>query len=71
MDNRPLPAMNNAPKDPAGAGDAFMVLSALSLASGRSIWQSLYLGSHTAPYQVGIVGNMPLDRDQMALEIQT
>ena len=65
-----LPAMNSSPKDAAGAGDAFMVLSALSLASGRSIWESAYLGSLAAAYQVGRVGNIPLDQGELALEIQ-
>ena len=65
-----LPAMNKVPKDPAGAGDAFMVLSALSLAAGRSIWESSYIGSLAAACQVGRVGNIPLVPDELASEIK-
>jgi len=65
-----LPAMSTAPKDPAGAGDALMVVSALSLASGRSIWESVYMGSLAAACQVGRVGNIPLSIEELTQEIK-
>jgi len=65
-----LLAMNPFPKDPAGAGDAFMVVSALCIALERSIWESAYLGSLAAACQVGRLGNIPLTIDEMLFEIR-
>ena len=55
-----IPALNRAPKDVAGAGDAFLVGSALATAIGVSIWEAAYIGSMAAACQVGRVGNIPL-----------
>ena len=55
-----LPAFNNNPQDPAGAGDSFHITSAMSLCVGANIWQSAYLGSLAAACQVARVGNIPL-----------
>ena len=54
-----LPSLNTSPKDTAGAGDCLLVCSAMSLVLGRSIWESLYLGSVAAACQVGRIGNIP------------
>jgi rfaE bifunctional protein kinase chain/domain len=64
-----LPAFNVAPKDAAGAGDSFLVLSSLALVTGSTIWQSAYLGSIAAACQVGRIGNVPLTRADIETEI--
>jgi sugar/nucleoside kinase (ribokinase family) len=64
-----LPAFNTSPKDSAGAGDSFLTCSALALASGVDIWQSVYLGSLAAACQVGRVGNIPLTAAELRAEI--
>ncbi len=64
-----LPALNTAPKDPAGAGDCLLVCSGMAMALGRPIWESLYLGSLAAACQVGRIGNIPLTADDLRVEI--
>ncbi|MFH2060679.1 MAG: PfkB family carbohydrate kinase [Pseudomonadota bacterium] len=63
-----LAAMNNAPIDPAGAGDSLLTCSALALAAGSDIWQGAYLGSVAAACQVGRKGNIPLSVHDMHIE---
>lgn len=60
-----LPALNNAARDSAGAGDAMLVAMGLALTSGASFWEALYLGSVAAACQIGRVGNMPLSSDEI------
>ncbi len=55
-----LPALNNAPKDVAGAGDSLLTCAALAIAAGGTIWEASYLGSIAAACQVGRLGNVPL-----------
>jgi rfaE bifunctional protein kinase chain/domain len=55
-----LAALNTAPKDPAGAGDSLLVCTAMALALGTTIWESIYLGSLAAACQVGRIGTIPL-----------
>jgi rfaE bifunctional protein kinase chain/domain len=64
-----LPALNTAPRDPAGAGDCFLVCTSMALALGRSIWESAYLGSLAAACQVGRIGNVPLSAAELLVEI--
>ncbi len=64
-----LAALNTSPKDTAGAGDCLLVCAAMSMAVGRSIWESLYLGSLAAACQVGRIGNVPLTASEIAVEI--
>ncbi len=64
-----LEALNTAPKDPAGAGDSLLVCTAMAMALGRSIWESLYLGSLAAACQVGRIGNTPLTADELRVEM--
>lgn len=64
-----LPALNTAPKDTAGAGDCLLVGAAMSMAVGRSVWESLYLGSLAAACQVGRIGNIPLSAAELLVEI--
>lgn len=60
-----LRAMCGSPIDPAGAGDSFLIASALTLAAGGTIWQSAYLGSLAAACQVGRVGNIPVSQQEL------
>jgi rfaE bifunctional protein kinase chain/domain len=64
-----LPALNTAPKDTAGAGDCLLVCTAMAMAVGSSIWESVYLGSIAAACQVGRIGNVPLTAAELLLEI--
>ncbi|NLQ05630.1 PfkB family carbohydrate kinase [Cylindrospermopsis raciborskii] len=63
-------ALNSAPKDVAGAGDSLLIASALTLASGGSIWEAACIGSLAAAIQVGRVGNTPVQRDEIIRELQ-
>lgn len=60
-----LPAFNMAPKDVSGAGDSLFVCASLALSVGADIWQSAYLGSLAAAYQVNRVGNTPLTASEL------
>lgn len=64
-----LAALNTAPRDTAGAGDCLLVCTAMAMAVGRSIWESLYLGSLAAACQVGRIGNVPLSAAELLVEI--
>ena len=58
-----FPALNQNPKDVAGAGDSLLMTSALSIAAGSTIWEAALLGSVAASIQVSRVGNTPLQSD--------
>ncbi len=62
-------ALNNSPKDVAGAGDSMLISSALTLVSGGSIWEATIIGSIAAAIQVGRVGNTPLKRKELLEEL--
>jgi rfaE bifunctional protein kinase chain/domain len=64
-----LPAFNPGPKDTAGAGDCFLVATALALIGGADIWKSIYIGSLAAACQVGRVGNVPLSSSAILTEL--
>jgi rfaE bifunctional protein kinase chain/domain len=64
-----LAALNLAPKDPAGAGDSLLVCTAMALALGKTIWESVYLGSVAAACQVGRIGNVPLKLSELMVEL--
>lgn len=64
-----LPAFNTSPKDTAGAGDSFFVLSSLALIAGANIWQSAYIGALAAACQVGRIGNVPLTQADILREL--
>jgi rfaE bifunctional protein kinase chain/domain len=64
-----LAALNTAPKDTAGAGDCLLVGAAMAMAVGKSVWESLYLGSLAAACQVGRIGNVPLSAAELLVEI--
>lgn len=62
-------AMNTAPKDIAGAGDSLLIASAMTLASGGSIWEAACLGSLAAAIQVSRVGNTPIRAKELLQEL--
>lgn len=64
-----LPAFNNLPKDPAGAGDSLLISMSMALATGVGIWESAYIGALAAACQVSRVGNTPLTRKDLIAEI--
>jgi rfaE bifunctional protein kinase chain/domain len=64
-----VPALNRAAKDVAGAGDSLLIASALTLASGGTIWEAACLGSLAAAIQVGRVGNTPVQRQELLAEL--
>lgn len=65
-----IPAMNDAPKDVAGAGDSLLIVGAMTLASGGTIWEAALLGSLAAAVQVGRVGNTPLKSADLLRELR-
>jgi rfaE bifunctional protein kinase chain/domain len=62
-------ALNNTPKDVAGAGDSMLIASAMALACGGSIWDAACLGSLSAAIQIGRVGNTPLRAKELIQEL--
>jgi rfaE bifunctional protein kinase chain/domain len=62
-------ALNNSPKDVAGAGDSLLTVSSMALVSGASIWEAGCLGALSAALQVGRVGNIPLRTDDLLREL--
>jgi bifunctional ADP-heptose synthase (sugar kinase/adenylyltransferase) len=62
-------ALNEAPRDVAGAGDSLLIAGALTLASGGNIWEAACLGSLAAAVQVGRVGNTPLRSEELLREL--
>lgn len=65
-----LEALNQNPVDISGAGDSLLVASALSLATGASIYESSLIGSIAAAIQVGRIGNIPLELESLYSIIQ-
>lgn len=61
-------ALNNSPKDVAGAGDSLLIASALTLIGGGNIWEAALLGSLAAAIQVGRVGNTPICAKELLRE---
>ena len=69
LDDR-ISALNSAPKDSSGAGDSMLISSALTLASGGTIWEAACVGSLAAAIQVGRMGNIPLSAHELLQEIR-
>ena len=67
-DDDRIPALNKAPKDISGAGDAFLTVTALAITVGATIWEASYLGSMAAACQVSRIGNVPLKRQELFKE---
>ena len=55
-----IPALNDSPKDVAGAGDSMLISSSLALSVGANIWEAALIGSIAASIQVSRVGNKPI-----------
>jgi bifunctional ADP-heptose synthase (sugar kinase/adenylyltransferase) len=55
-----LPALNHSPMDPAGAGDALLVATAMTMALGLTPWEASLVGIVAAAIQVSRTGNIPL-----------
>jgi len=60
-----IQAINNNPKDVAGAGDSMLITAAMMLAVSGTIWQAAILGSIAAGIQVGRLGNQPLQIEEI------
>jgi rfaE bifunctional protein kinase chain/domain len=60
-----ISALNELPRDVAGAGDSLLITSALVLACGGNMWEASLLGSLAAAIQVGRVGNTPLTMEEL------
>ena len=63
--NDKIDVINQSPKDVAGAGDSFLIVSSLSLAVKSNIWESAYLGMIASAIQVGTIGNIPIDKSKI------
>ena len=57
-------ALNDSPKDAAGAGDSMLITSGMSFAVGATAWEAACLGSIAAAIQVSRMGNIPLSQDE-------
>ena len=64
-----IEALNPFPKDVSGAGDSLLITSTMALACGANIWESALLGSIAASIQVGRVGNIPLQLNELKEQI--
>ena len=62
-------ALNDLPRDVAGAGDSLLITSSLVIACGGNMWEASLLGSLAAAIQVGRVGNTPLTMEELILKI--
>ena len=65
-----LSALNEFPRDVAGAGDSLLIASSLALVCGGNIWEASLLGSLAAAIQVGRVGNTPLTIKELISELK-
>ena len=63
-------ALNPNPVDVAGAGDSMLVASAMSLATGSSIWHASLMGSIAAAIQVARLGNVPITAVEVKSELR-
>jgi len=66
-----VPALNANPVDVSGAGDAFLVSTALALATGADIWSSIFVGSLGSACQVERVGNIPITREELLRKLNS
>jgi rfaE bifunctional protein kinase chain/domain len=64
-----ISALNESPKDVAGAGDSLLIVSSMSMLSGGNIWDASLLGSIAAGVQVSRVGNIPLSKADLLAEL--
>ena len=69
-DNDRIKSLNSKPVDVAGAGDAMLITSSISMALSNNIWLSAYIGSIAAAIQVGKVGNQPIKVNEILSAIK-
>ena len=69
-DNDRIKSLNLNPVDVAGAGDAMLITSSISMALSNNIWLSAYIGSIAAAIQVGKVGNQPIKVNEILSAIK-
>ena len=60
-----IAALNLSPRDVAGAGDSLFCATSLALATGSDIWHASLFGAIVASYQVGRVGNKPVQLSEI------
>ncbi len=60
-----VPALNMTPVDVSGAGDSLLIASAMAMATGANIWEVGLIGSLAAAVQVGRIGNIPLNPQEL------
>jgi rfaE bifunctional protein kinase chain/domain len=65
-----IEALNSNAKDVSGAGDSLLIASAMTRASGGTIWEAALIGSLAAALQVARVGNIPLKSEELLRELQ-
>jgi rfaE bifunctional protein kinase chain/domain len=65
-----IEALNSFPKDVSGAGDSLLICSSMALTLGATIWEAAYLGSVAAACQVGRIGNIPLNVNELLVEFK-
>lgn len=64
-----ISALNEFPKDVAGAGDSMLIVGSMSMLCSANIWEASLLGSIAAGVQVSRVGNIPLSNLDLMKEI--
>lgn len=64
-----LPALNNIASDVSGAGDSLLTCASMALTVGATIWEASYLGSLAAAIQVSRVGNIPIKKEDLLMEL--
>lgn len=65
-----IEALNNSPKDVAGAGDSLLTAGSMALVAGATVWEAGCLGAVAAALQVGRVGNTPLQAIELLEEFR-
>lgn len=65
-----IEALNQNPKDVAGAGDSLLITSSMSLCAGSDVWEAALIGSYAAGLQVSKVGNIPLVMEEIIREMR-
>lgn len=64
-------ALNSSPKDISGAGDSFLIGSAIALSNGATFKESIYLGSLLSAIQITREGNIPITDKEIIKFINT
>jgi rfaE bifunctional protein kinase chain/domain len=60
-----VPSLNKNPVDTSGAGDSMLAGSALTLACGKTLYVSAFIGSLMSAIQVSRIGNTPIQKEQI------